>query len=243
VICGIQRTGTTLLVGLLDQHQDIVCVSELFQNKSDHVRYSIPRYKLYVRHSTVRRVLDLLVRGAAVPSYLDAVYSSFDTGAAGFKLMLDQVRRYPPVLDYLKRHGFRIIHIFRENLLRTHISRLRARKTQVYVSAGPVDRIKVHIDVDSLPEDLAALSDDSAALTNLLLGLKLELFSTSYEKLAGEGRQAELEKILSFLGVDATVNLKPRSVKLTPDDLMQVVENYDEMAGALRHTAYECYLD
>jgi LPS sulfotransferase NodH len=243
VICGVQRTGTTLLVGILDQHQDIVCVAEPFQNRNDHLRYSVPRYRLYVRHSAVRRALDFLVRGVLVSSYLDLVYSSLYAEAVGFKLMLDQMKRYPTVLRYLKRHRFRIVHIVRENPLRTHISRLRARKTQVYVSAVPVKGTTVRVDVDSLLKDLATLAHDNAVLTNLLLEQELELFSTSYERLSGEGRQAELQRILSFLGVDPTTKLKPRSVKLTPNDLAQVVKNYDEMADALKHTAYEPYLE
>jgi LPS sulfotransferase NodH len=242
-ILGIQRTGTTLLMSLLDQHPDIVCVGELFQNKTENAQYSIRRYRSYARGSARRRILDLLRLGVIVSDYLDTVYPSFDTKVMGFKIMLNQIRRYPSVLAYFVQNQFKVIHVVRSNLLKTHISRLRARESGIYHSTQPIERTGIRVPVMSLPEDLSLLSDENAALTDLVSELGLSCHTTTYEKIRGEQWQSEQREILASLGVDPAVELTPQTVKLTPDDLELVIENYDEVVRVLKHTPYESYLD
>ena len=55
VILGTQRTGTILLMGLLDSHPEIACIGELFQHRADYVQHSVPRYRLYVASSPKNR--------------------------------------------------------------------------------------------------------------------------------------------------------------------------------------------
>lgn len=257
VIYGIQRTGTIFLMSLLDSHPNILCIGELFQNKSECVQYSIPRYKLYIESSAIYQVLDSVIRKIKlngylgtimrkimINRYLDTIYSlSATTGndAIGFKLMLNQVKRYPIVLDYLSENKFKVIHVVRENILKTYISRLRAQQTGVYASTHPTQKIKVPVPINSLLEDLDSLSEENNALGNSVSRLGLDHLTISYEQIA-HNREPELQEVLSFLGVSETAELKSRLVKLTPDNLEQAVENYDEIVNALKHTKYGSYL-
>jgi LPS sulfotransferase NodH len=243
VIFGIQRTGTTLLMSLLDQHPDVVCVGELFQYRTEDVQYGVRRFRAYVHDSPRRRVLDLIRFRGIVHDYLDTVYPLFDTSAAGFKIMLDQIRRYQSVLTYFTQHQFKIIHVTRSNILRTHISRLRARQSGIYHSAQPIAGPKIRVPVTPLIQDLSLLEADNAKLTTLVSELGLPCHSTTYAKLHGEQWSSEKEKILSFLGVDPAAELRPTSVKLTPDELESVLANYDEIVRVLENTPYETYLD
>lgn len=241
-IFGVQRTGTTLLMSLLDQHPDIVCVGELFQYRTENVQHGIRRFRAYVHDSPRRRVLDLIRFGGIVHDYLDTVYPMFDTSVSGFKIMLDQIIRYQPVLTYFTRNQFKIIHVVRSNILRTHISRLRARQSGIYHSAQPIAGSMIRVPVTSLLQDLSQLSADNARLTMLVSALGLPCHATTYEKLCGEQWSAEKRRILEFLGVDPEIDLSPTSVKLTPDDLELVIENYDEVVRVLKSTPYDPYL-
>jgi LPS sulfotransferase NodH len=160
----------------------------------------------------------------------------------GFKLMLDQAVRFPAVLDYLGAHDFKIVHIVRHNLLKTYISRIRARQTGVYLSTGSPETVLLHVPVDSLVERLAELEKEQQTLQSLLSRLNLDSITVSYESIASQSRESDVRRLLSFLGVDPDIHLEPRSTKITPDDLAQVIANYEEVAAALGDTAYEYFL-
>jgi LPS sulfotransferase NodH len=257
VIYGTQRTGTIFLMTLLDSHPDILCIGELFQPKSECVQYSIPRYRLYLENSTTYQFLDsalervkldrffgATLRRITINKYLDTIFFSraaTNYTAIGFKLMLDQAKRYPSVLDYLRRNKFKIIHLTRENILKIHISRLRAQQTGVYASNHSAKKIKVRVPIDSLLEDLDLLSDQNDELESSVSRLGLDYLTVKYEQLT-HSREPELRRILSFLMVRETVELQARVVKLTPDSLEQAVENYKEMRDALEHTRYASYV-
>ena len=242
VILGTQRTGTILLMGLLDSHPEIASVGELFQHRADYVQHSVPRYRLYVASSPKNRILDLVARRSIVRSYLDSVFVILDTPVAGFKLMLDQARRFPMVLDYLKAHDFKIINIVRQNLLKTHVSRLRALETGVYMSTGKAEKVLLHVAVDSLVEELMALEREYEANQRILAQLSLDSISVTYESISGPSGASDLHRLLSFLGVDLDVRLEPRSTKITPDDLSKAIANYEEVASTLKGTAYQQFL-
>lgn len=242
VILGTQRTGTILLMGLLDSHPAIVCTGELFQHKADLVQHSVPRYRLYVASSLRDRIFYLAARRRSIQSYLDGVFMTLDAPAVGFKLMLDQARRFPAVLDYLRAHDFKVIHIVRQNLLKMYISRFRARQTGVYLSTESAEKVLLHVPVDSLVEELAALEEEQETLQSLVSRLSLDSVTVSYESIASRARQSELRRLLLFLGVDPDVHLEPRSTKITPDDLGEAIANYEEVVTALADTAYQRFL-
>ena len=242
VILGTQRTGTILLMGLLDSHPDIACIGELFQHRADYVQHSVPRYRLYVASSPKNRTMDLVARKSIIRSYLDSVFVTLNTPVAGFKLMLDQARRFPMVLDYLKAHDFKIINIVRQNLLKTHVSRLRALKTGVYMSTGKAEKVLLHVPAASLVEELAALEKEYEANQRILAQLGLDSVSVTYESISGPSGESDLRRLLSFLGANLDVRLEPRSTKITPDDLSQAIANYDEVASTLTGTAYQQFL-
>jgi LPS sulfotransferase NodH len=242
VILGTQRTGTILLMGLLDSHPEIACTGELFQHKADQVQHSVPRYRLHVTSSLKNRILHLAARRRSIQGYLDDLFTILDAPVVGFKLMLDQAQRFPAVLDYLKAHDFKVIHIVRQNLLKTYISRLRARQTGVYLSTESPDKVLLHVPVDSLVHELAALEREQETLQDVVSRLSLDSFTVSYESIASRLRESELRRLLLFLGVDPDMHLEPRSTKITPDDLGEAIANYEEVVTTLTDTAYQRFL-
>ena len=55
-------------------------------------------------------------------------------------------------------------------------------------------------------------------------------------------REAETRRVLGFLGIDHFLPLTSNLVKLNPESLEQIIENYDEVHAALRGTAFERFV-
>ena len=96
-------------MGLLDSHPDIACIGELFQHKGrlfGILCTTVPFVRCRLTEKSDSGSCGERVDHTG--SYLDSVFVTLDTPVAGFKLMLDQARRFPMLLDYLKAHDFKI---------------------------------------------------------------------------------------------------------------------------------------
>jgi hypothetical protein len=244
VLFGIQRTGTTLLYTLLDNHPSIVCFGEILQDVDTpcHPTFKTKRYKSYIDMSVRRRVLDFVNRKYMIGKYLSNIASAQGYAAKGFKLMLDQAEKYPEVLDLLQQKRFKIIHIWRKNILKIYLSRVKAEQTGIYVSKKIVDRSKIHLDDELLITNLNNIKATQGKLLKLIESLRLEYFNIQYENLL-TNREKELEKIIEFLELDAKFNLTTYLKKINPDNLVDIIDNYYEIEEILQGTEYENYLD
>ena len=155
--------------------------------------------------------------------------------------MLNQFKKYFEIADYLKYHDFKIVHIVRENLLKTHISQIRARHTGVYVARNDQQQIKIALPRSQILKDLDNIKNQNYILTQSIEQLGLCCCTVSYERLQSQ-KNDQLHRILEFLGVESSVNLSPKSAKITSDDLSQVIENYDEIYSLLKNSEYKKYL-
>jgi LPS sulfotransferase NodH len=244
VLFGTQRTGTTLLYTLLDNHPNIVCFGEVFQDVDTpcHPTLGTKRYKSYIDMSVSRRVVDFVNRKYMISTYLGNIVSALEYEAKGFKFMLDQAKKYPEVLNILQQNRFKIIHIWRSNILKILVSRVKAEVTGIYVSQHIVDSSKIHLDGESLIAHLKDIKTAQSELLEIIQGLPLDYISIQYENFL-TNREMELGKILDFLEVDNKFNLTTYLTKINPDELIDVIANYGEIAGILRGTENEAYLE
>jgi LPS sulfotransferase NodH len=242
-LLGIQRTGTTLLYTLLDSHPSIVCFGEIFQdvNTPCHPTLGTKRYKSYIDMSVRRRVLDFVNRKYMISTYLSNIVSALEYEARGFKLMLDQTRKYPEVLNFLQQKKFKIIHIWRKNIMKIYVSRVKAEQTGIYVSQKTVDRSKINIDGELLIKNLKAIKDAQSKILEIIQELRLAYIDIQYENLL-TNRDHELRRILDFLEVDGEFELTTYLTKINPDELPEVITNYHEIVKILRGTEYADYL-
>jgi LPS sulfotransferase NodH len=141
----------------------------------------------------------------------------------------------------MQEEQFKIIYIFRENVLKLHVSHVRAQLTDVWVSKEPVGQTQVNIPVRNLFDTLERLENQQRQQSEMIRRMQLPHIELVYERLAQDYRQ-ELLPVLDFLGVDNEVGLKTELRKITSDDLGQVIENYQEVADTLTSTKYEQYL-
>jgi hypothetical protein len=137
----------------------------------------------------------------------------------------------------LRDPSVRKILLRRRNRVRTYVSEEIARLTGIWESFdAPVETAipAVHVEADDLVRHSALNAAYYAAIEEALHAAGQGWFGTYYEALEDPG---ELTGILAFLGVEAHAPLPAASHKRGPADLGAVVENFDELAGALRGTA------
>jgi hypothetical protein len=92
--------------------------------------------------------------------YLDHLYEPRrGLRAIGFKLMYDQVLRYPEILLYLRARKVRVIHLVRTNLLDIVLSReaLALRRHPHGWSGGKPEDVRVVLDTARLPGEMTRL--------------------------------------------------------------------------------------
>lgn len=249
VVFGIQRTGTTLVASLLQSHPDIFSLGELFDDKEKISKRGIQTYKLHLKNFFPYINYSSGQSREIIYQYLDEIFFKEDFDAVGFKLMLNQAKLFPPVLYYLKENKFKIICVFRENLLKTCISRLRARRSGIYDSTQQIyDKtkcleFKMNIPVEALLKELKSVTNQDREQKKIVPNLDLEFTTVTYEKLL-ESRREEMKKLLTFLGINTkNIELKTPLEKVSPSKLKNSVENYEEIVQAIRNTPYATYLE
>ena len=252
LIAGQQRTGSTMLVRTLDQHESICCRGELFIK--NYPNRTLGGYESYIRQSLQRRAFHLLSRRRSIDHYLDEVFSAprylftnddkwRNCKAIGFKMQYGQARRTPAALRYVNDRKLPVIHLVRRNPLRILVSLLVRRTT------GEANRV---LDAGHSTES-AAITRVKVEVADLLSSLqKLEKNNLRWEQFVAssprlsvyyedmvEDMAGELNRILDFLGLPRQAGLEPPTVKLNPAPISDIIVNYDEVARHLKGTAFE----
>lgn len=232
VVAGIQRTGTNYIRTLLDSHPDVLCIGEAFL---DWYREPLgyPRFR---RSGWRRRVGHWLHRRRQLTEYLDGLYGMPGLRAIGFKLMHTQLIQYPAVGDYLTTRRPKVMHVVRNNVLRTLVSRKLARARNLYHSREAVPPASIRLEPSSLIRELEAIDTEAAAWEGFLRGL--EVLRVEYESMLEEP-VAECRRMLGFLGVDADAELASPFQRVTSGGLEDLLENYDEVVERVGGTRYD----
>jgi LPS sulfotransferase NodH len=237
VIVGTQRTGTTLIRTSLDSHPDALCSGEVF--KSGKRPYKKPDgYWAFCRETLSNRIRHYIARRRNVCAFLDRLLSRPDAQAVGFKIMYSHARRYPEVVEYLRRHQLCVIHVTRRNFLRTLISRDVARLTGIYhrtANSAQSAAAAIELDVSTLVHRLRGISSEEGAWDSLLLGHS-RVHKVCYEDFIDD-RPAVTRKLLQFLGLRYTELNSPLE-KVNASDMRHLISNYGEVEKALRATPF-----
>lgn len=242
-IAGIRRTGTGLIRTTLNNHPQVRCIGEAF-NFGD--RFGKTRgekcddgYRQFINSIPGGKTRDLLLRKQTVDNFLDHLYEASENTekkAAGFKLMQKQSNEFPMVLEYLRRHDARVIHVVRENVLKTLISRTVKRATGQSHTTKAMKKTPVRLEVNRLLKDLERYEADNNRWPQLCA-------SMAYIRVTYEGfvanQDEELSRMLTFLDVDPIVDLTSHFVKGNPDNIREIIVNYDEVENTLKNTRFE----
>lgn len=236
LILGRSRVGSNFLRGLLNSHSQTTVFGELFQNKEE-IGWAMPGYR------QSRRLMTLF-HEEPVRFLEEKVFHPFPHGvtAVGFKLFYYHARdeAWRPVWDYLQAEtGIKVIHLRRENILRTHLSKQQAEMTDVWVNTDGVQQKRPGV-VLSYEDCLEAFTktrrweDEAGAFF-----ANHEKIDVVYERLAADYRP-EMARILAFLGVPPEP-LAPQTYKQPGRSLSEAILNYAELKEQFAGTEWASF--
>lgn len=244
ILLAARRSGTTLLIKSFNSHPQIECHKKVFSTKRRlrYLQVDKPgsRFNEFRSASTGRQIDYIFRRRQLIDSFLTQVFAPADgVEAMGVRLAYSQADKYPEILAWALENDVGIIHLVRENSLKAIVSDFTARKRGVYHSTSKVKRITIQLSPRKLKRRLTGLMKRIEKYRAMFKGRRY--CEVSYESFV-VNRETETKRILDFLQIDQVVPLTTNLVKQNPDSLEDILENYEEIAQALKDTIFERYL-
>lgn len=235
LILTTQRSGSTLLVDLLDQHPGVMCKGEIFSGYSQE---KLSYFESYCVRDLMIENDDVTLRHRLLTSFLRENIENSNS-LFGFKLMIDQFFDYRFNESIFNEFlpNVKIIRLTRDNSLDVLVSRLRSTVTDFYHATDEksIQKIKIHID----PKLVVSQLDDVIAANDFIRTLMPDYLSitVSYDDLVSNVENS-MSRIYDFLGVDMSFLPVPKYKKIGSYDLSDDVENFEEIACVLRDSKY-----
>jgi LPS sulfotransferase NodH len=242
VILTTQRSGSSWLVDLLDDHPGVAAYAEMFRvtdtTVPDYGADDVPRFEDTlgpVTSSTARNLAGRRYR------YLRGLARAHPgSQAVGFKLMYDQARDHPGLLTLLALRRARFVHLVRRDILGGIASFDRAEQIGRwrFHEGDPVPRARVRVDPLDLLRRLDAREREIEGFRRRLRRLPARVLEVTYEDLCGR-RDDVLQHVLRFLGVEPSrTELRSSLVRSAPESTSTAIENFEEVREVLAGTRY-----
>jgi LPS sulfotransferase NodH len=245
ILLAARRSGTTLLLSSLDSHPQIQCYKRVFGLKRP-LRYffefeqpGTPFFK-YRSASTKRQIDYIFRRKHLIGAFLTEFYASVDgPKAVVARIVYSQAHKYPEALEWAIENDVGIIHLIRENFLKSIVSHFTSKRRGVFHSTSKVGPTPIHLSPDLLKRRLTVRTKQVEKYRAMLKNKRC--CEVSYESFVAN-REVESRRILDFLSVDPSIPLTTDLRKQNPDSLADILENYEEVYQAFKGTAFEKYL-
>ena len=218
IVCR-SRTGSNMLVDLLNSNPQVRAYGEIFRT----------------------------LGGKSSNELYQAIFPDKSHKTIGFKLFyyhpLDADGT--PVWNYLLNdRNIKVLHLKRKNLLKVHLSRLIAGKTDNWLSNADsprknnLEEKKVTINLTEMFNDFLETNKQIQWIDDQFSGHAMQ--TVYYDELISR-TNLEMRKIFAFLGTRQTstaTNLQ----KQNPEKLSELIVNYREVEEALCNTEYSFML-
>ena len=246
IVLTTQRSGATFFLKCLSNHPQIACRHEtIFGQKSKFRFFSFDKpgsfYYQYRSGSLGRQLAHWFWSKRLVCDCLDDYLLTLPNNAkaVGLKVSYNQIEKYKAIAAWIEERDVRIIHLVRNNVLKTLLSLETAKKRSLFQSTRKVEPIKVHLHPGKLKRNLAKRTRRIEKYRAMFVDKPY--LDISYESFVA-GRDAETRRVLQFLDIDEFIPLGTDLVKLNPDSIEDIIENYGQVAQALKGTVFEKYL-
>ncbi|MFK5922830.1 MAG: beta-1,6-N-acetylglucosaminyltransferase [Verrucomicrobiota bacterium] len=224
VILAYARSGSYLLVDLLNQIQGVRCHGEIFK-----------KARIELDEDILEKLpLDLKQRNEQELEYLSRVIELSGEGTVGFKLLASQ----NTTVENHVIHSDKIAKIIlRRNTFDMYISLQRAKVTGVWIDKGhrqyPEDPT-FRFDVGTFDRELQWHYDYYSRLESYALDRPDQFLLVDFEEVIDK---VAFDKICPFLGLvkPASDSLKINLKKQTIEPIEKLVTNYEEMAKHIRN--------
>lgn len=221
VIFGRGRSGSTLLVNLLSNQNQVHCDNEIL-NES----ILFPR------------------------TYIDLCSSHHQSSVYGFKLLSYQLRDVQPIFDpekflvSLYEGGYKFIYLTRTNLVNHALSNINARLKQKFhhnSNEGEVEYKPIKVEIEEVFQRIQ-LTEELGEYEKKLLK-NIPHLSLTYEDnlLHSKCHQKTVDLVLELFNLPSTP-VKTNLVKLMPLELSKMVENYEELIQAIKKSKYAHFI-
>lgn len=225
VIFAQGRSGSTLLVDLMNSHPEIFTFGEIMQ------------------HNVVRNLRN-------PRRYAEGVCSLSKRPTTGFKVKVHQIEKiqgHDPkaVLTDFHQHGWKLIYLKRSNVLRHAISDVRTEKTGEYhnvkgaeVGGKRATRQRIRMEMPELMKAIRFRETNLEQEARVLEGLPHLLIEYEKDLLGPEAQRESMNRVFAFLGLpphDAETAFRKVTSRSIEDD----IENFDEIRGELTRAGYD----
>lgn len=220
VIISRSRTGSNLLISLLDSHPQIMAKGELFRRLEEN--------------STEGIWNDIFNK------------KQFGVKFVGFKIFY-----YHPIDSedksvwnrLIEDKNIKVIHLVRENMLKTFVSRKIAEKTDTWKAKSKksvsVQEKQVTLDFDECVNEFERIKQWEAWAREEFKGH--DFHELSYEDLVSN-RESTMKDLFSFFGVK-NKQVESKLKKQNAETLNQLILNYEEIKSELSRTQWSYLLD
>jgi hypothetical protein len=268
VLLARQRSGTNPFRAVLGSHPEIFCFPEVFNNRvaarerfgaeANYFDFVARRaggdaHKVVGRDDDEDLFLDFLEYLRCFTSkrfmLIDVKYSSTHHVSKAWRF----ITKEPHLFFLIRKHRLRVINLQRRNYLRYCLSELKAQATQTWTlldrpsgDARPTDQA-IAVDTEWLLRMLELCRSEDEAVTrsfeNYRLSLRLD-YEDLFSEIGAPMSAATLNRIADWLHIEpAFSQTKPRYRKQSVLPLEETIQNYDEVADALRGTGFEYCLN
>lgn len=236
VIFGVARTGSTLLLDLLNAQSQVIAFGELFRGDGA-IGWDIPPF-LTQQSPRLRRMSE-----AQPLAFLEtAVFRRWpkEIAAVGFKLFYHHARSGPQaaVRDHLRDDpDLAIIHIKRRNILEQYLSLRVAHATNVWSTTKQPDRTAepIRLDPQECLRHFEEVRAQEAACDAFFAARRI--LTLSYEDLVAD-RSSTMQSVAAHLGLQFEP-VEARLVRQRTQPLSCAIANYDELREVFAGSLWE----
>ncbi|APY08025.1 hypothetical protein BWZ20_06795 [Winogradskyella sp. J14-2] len=217
VIISTSRTGSTLVMALLNNHKNVICDGELFKNLNGKSCKHV--WNDFFNHKPK------------------------DTQQVGFKLFYSHPRDDDKtVWDIIKQDkSIKIIHLMRRNILRIFLSQRIGIKTKRWTENVnrphniSLESKKVDVDYKECTEAFNKITDYQNKTKQMFK--EHDYLEVYYEDIVND-RESELDKIFDFLDVEK-MQVTANNKKQNPERIDELINNYEELKNKFTNTKWE----
>lgn len=243
------RSGSTYLQQLLDSHPTVTCYDEIFNvtNAQSHSfgtfckkQFPITSW-MFLRGKISKWPFNFPLR-FLFQQYIKFLFQEKQNPAVGFKLTYDQLLHYNAIESWLKTNSVSVIHLQRKNPLKAAISLLKAKASGIYTvtsNDNPQNK-KINIRPSEILDELKRQINEKLKCEEIIQNKRT--ITIYYEDLFGKQSET-IQTVAAFLKIDNNSFTKPDIAKTNPQNLTDVLENYEEVKKLLQGTEWEKYLD
>ena len=241
VIISHARSGSTFFKSLLNSHPGITCYGELF-NIVPKKRFFNPIHFPFLPSESAE-YLEKQRRENTIPymdKYIFRKYSK-SIHAVGFKIFYYHAKEghWNCIWDYLEnRKDIKVIHLVRNNLLKTYLSLELARKHNTWHGKIP-NQEPIRLEISECEKYFEDISNHQKQVDKKYANR--ELLNISYEELS-RNREDIMAKAFNFLGQNP-VSTKTTYKKRSKWPLSESIENYTELKAHFTNSPWAKYFE